>query len=104
MSDQPQKPAPQRPGPIQLDIGEAEAQGIYANVAVISHSPAEIVLDFARILPGIPKAKVHARVVMTPFHAKALHRALGENLEKFEKAHGKIPTGGGGEPGKPIGF
>jgi hypothetical protein len=98
------KPQPPRPGSIQLNISEAEAQGIYANIAVISHSGAEIILDFARILPGVPKAKVHARIVMTPYHAKALHRALGDNLNKFEKKFGAIRTGDGTDDSSPIGF
>ena len=99
------KPAPPPAGPrnIQLELGQAEGQGTYANLAVISQSAAEIVIDFARVVPGVPKAKVYSRVLMTPFHAKALHRALGDNLEKFEAAHGviKLPTDG---DDKSIGF
>ena len=55
-----------------IELGEKEAEGIYSNLAIISHSPAEFVVDFTRILPGVPKARVHARIVMTPQHAKLL--------------------------------
>ena len=62
----------------------------YANFAVITHTPSEMVLDFARVLPNAPSARVHARVVMTMMNAKLLLRALGENLEKFEAQFGEI--------------
>ena len=77
-------------------------EAIYANFAMITHSPSEIVVDFARILPNVPKAKVYARIIMTPAHAKMLHRALEDNLKKFESAHGQIKLPGGEE--KNIGF
>lgn len=70
--------------------GDLEA--VYANFAMITHSPSEMVIDFARILPNVPKAKVYARVIMTPINAKLLHRALGENLSKFEAQFGEIRT------------
>ena len=69
-----------------------ELEAVYANFAMITHSPSEIVIDFARVLPNVPKAKVYARVVMTPMNAKLLHRALGENLSKFESQFGEIKT------------
>lgn len=84
------KPQPQA---MQINIelpGDLEAA--YANFAMITHSPSEIVIDFARILPNVPKAKVYARVIMTPINAKLLHRALGENLTKFEAQFGEIRT------------
>ncbi len=67
----------------------------YANFAVITHSPSEIVVDFAVVMPNVPRAKVNARVVMTPMNAKLLLRALGENLSKFEGQYGeiKLPEG-----------
>ena len=68
----------------------ADLEAIYANFAVITHTPSEVIVDFARILPGAPKSKVHGRVVLTPMNAKLLHRALGQNLEKFEAQHGEI--------------
>jgi hypothetical protein len=82
---------PQQPQPVQLNIElPADLEAIYANFALISHSPSEVILDFARVLPGNPKTRVQARLVMTPLNAKSLHRALGENLEAFEKQHGSI--------------
>lgn len=84
------KPQPQA---MQINIelpGDLEAA--YANFAMITHSTSEIVIDFARILPNVPKAKVYARVIMTPINAKLLHRALGENLAKFEAQFGEIRT------------
>jgi hypothetical protein len=70
----------------------AELEATYTNFAVITHSPSEIIVDFARALPGVPKARVQSRIVMTPMNAKLLHRALGENLAKFEEKHGEIQT------------
>jgi len=86
--------APQPAGqPMQINIElPADLEAIYANFALITHSPSEVILDFARLLPGAPKAKVYARIVMTPMNAKSLHRALGENLENFEKQFGEIKT------------
>ncbi len=75
---------------IQVDLGETEAEGLYSNLSFINHSPSEFIVDFARLLPGTPKAKVYARIVMTPQATKGLHRALGVNLERFEKTHGEI--------------
>jgi len=75
---------------VNIELGEREAEGIYSNLAIITHSNAEFVIDFTRILPGIPKAKVHARVVMTPVHAKLLLNALRENIDKFERKFGEI--------------
>ena len=67
---------------INVELGEKEAEGIYSNLAIISHSPAEFVIDFTRILPGVPRAKVHARIVMTPQHARLLLNALEDNIDK----------------------
>jgi hypothetical protein len=85
---------------INIELGEKEAEGIYSNLAIITHSPAEFIIDFTRVLPGVPKAKVHARVIMTAQHAKLLLRALEDNISKFElkfgeiKIHGQDPSGG----------
>ncbi len=87
---------------INIELGEKEGEGIYSNLAIITHSPAEFVIDFTRVLPGVPKAKVHARIIMTAQHAKLLLRALEDNVRKFEmkfgeiKIHGEIPGGGFG--------
>ena len=79
-----------KPQQINIELGEKEAEGIYSNMAIISHSAAEFVIDFTRILPGVPKAKVHARLIMTPMHAKMLLNALKDNIAKFEHQFGEI--------------
>ena len=88
---------------INIELGEKEAEGIYSNLAIITHSSAEFVIDFTRVLPGVPKAKVHARVITTPQHAKLLLNALRENIEKFEKTFGEIKVQGGPPMGQ-FGF
>ncbi len=88
---------------IKVEVKEPESEGIYSNMALIVHSPQEFVIDFARITPNAPKAKVYARIIMTPAHAKMLHRALEENLKKFESANGQIKLPGGDDQ-KNIGF
>ncbi|MFZ9869958.1 MAG: DUF3467 domain-containing protein [Candidatus Kapaibacteriota bacterium] len=80
----------QQPQQMTIELGEKEAEGIYSNLAIISHSPAEFVVDFTRVLPGVPKARVHARVVMTPQHAKLLMHALADNISKYENQFGEI--------------
>jgi hypothetical protein len=81
-----------KPGrPSVLLEASAELQAIYANLARISHSPADIVMDFAHLLPGEKKTRIAARIVMSPLSAKLLHRALGENLARYEAAFGEIP-------------
>ncbi len=89
---------------INIELGEKEAEGIYSNLAIITHSPAEFVIDFTRVLPGIPKAKVHARIVMTPQHAKMLLNAMHDNIEKFEKKFGEIKLIGEPPGGTILGF
>ena len=90
---------------IKIELGEKEAEGIYANLAMITHSATEMIIDFARVMPGQPKTRVLSRIIMTPMHAKLLHRALTDNLKKFENQFGEIkiqtnqPQGG-----NPIGF
>jgi hypothetical protein len=75
---------------LNIEISEEVADGIYSNLAIITHSNSEFVLDFVRVMPGVPKAKVRARVLLTPQHAKRLMRALVDNLQKFEQVHGVI--------------
>ena len=77
--------------PIQIEL-PADLEATYANFALITHSPSEMIVDFARALPNLPKAKVYTRIIMTPMNAKLLHRALGENLAKYEEKHGEIKT------------
>ncbi len=79
---------------INVELGEKEAEGIYSNLALITHSPAEFVLDFTRMLPGIPKTKVYARIIMTPQHAKSFMTALQDNVGKYEKQFGEIKIHG----------
>jgi hypothetical protein len=84
-------PPPQQPQQQQLQIElPAQLDAAYSNFVLIQHSPSEFILDFARILPNMPTAKVGARVVMTPMHAKLLLRALQENIDKFEAQFGAI--------------
>ncbi|MDR2802612.1 MAG: DUF3467 domain-containing protein [Prevotellaceae bacterium] len=75
---------------INIELKEEVAQGTYANFAVIAHSQSEFVLDFVCILPGMPKAQVKSRILLTPEHAKRLLSALQDNISKYESAHGKI--------------
>ena len=95
----------QQPQQINIELGEKEAEGIYANLAMILHSPTEIIIDFARIMPRMPKSKVLARIIMTPMHAKMLHKALTDNIKKFESQFGEIKMHGSPDKSnKPIGF
>lgn len=83
---------------INIELGEKEAEGIYSNLAIITHSPAEFIIDFTRVVPGVPKAKVYARIITTPQHAKMLLRALQDNVEKFEAKFGEINLEGAPNP------
>ena len=89
---------------ITIDLGEKEAEGVYSNLAIITHSHAEFIMDFARMVPGLPKAKVHARIIMTPQSAKALQRSLAANIERFEATHGEIKLAGQPDADQNIGF
>jgi uncharacterized protein (DUF1778 family) len=90
---------------ININLSEEVAQGIYSNLAVINHSSAEFVLDFIRMMPGMPQAEVKSRVILTPEHAKRFMKALKENIEKYEQVHGEIDsTKGGGGPAMPMNF
>jgi hypothetical protein len=89
MSQHPNPPQPPQPQQLQIEL-PSQLDAVYSNLVVIQHSPSEFILDFARVLPNMPSAKVVARVVMTPMHAKLLLRALQENLDKFEAQYGPI--------------
>lgn len=78
---------------IQVELGEDVAQGIYANLAVIAHSSSEFIIDFIRVLPGIPKANVKSRIILTPENAKRLLFALQDNIVKYEEQFGPIKSG-----------
>lgn len=82
--NQPQQPA------INIEISEEVSEGIYSNLAIISHSNAEFVVDFIRLMPNVPKAKVKSRIIITPQHAKRLLVALKDNVQKYELQFGKI--------------
>lgn len=75
---------------INIELPEEVAEGIYSNLAIISHSQSEFVVDFVRLMPNVPKAKVKARVILTPQHAKRLMFALQDNIKKFEAQFGRI--------------
>lgn len=77
-------------GQLQIELKEEVAQGTYANLAIITHSTSEFVLDFVRILPGMPKAGVQSRIILAPEHAKRLLKALEENIAKYERVCGSI--------------
>jgi len=96
--------AEQQKKQINIELRPEEAEGIYANFALITHTPAEFVVDFVRILPGAKKSRVHARIVMAPQNAKALCKALEDTIKKYEDVHGEIKAAGPKEPGKQIGF
>jgi len=75
---------------INIELSEEVAEGIYSNLAIITHSNSEFVIDFVRVMPGVPKAKVKSRILLTPQHAKRLMAALADNISKFEAIHGTI--------------
>jgi len=75
---------------INIELDEKTAEGIYSNLAIINHSVSEFVVDFISMMPGAPKAKVKSRIILTPQHAKKFLKALGDNVGRFEKAHGTI--------------
>lgn len=77
-------------GQMEIELPEAEAAGTYSNLVMITHSASEFILDFIAVMPGVPKAKVIKRMVLTPDHAKRLANALSENVKKFEEEHGSI--------------
>lgn len=81
---------PMKQGQIEIQLPEEEASGTYSNLVMISHSASEFILDFISVMPGVPKAKVVKRMVLTPDHAKRLSNALAQNVQKFEEEHGDI--------------
>ena len=89
---------------ISIELRESEAEGIYANFAVITHSLAEFVVDFIRVLPGAKKSRVHARIVMAPQNIKAFARVLQDNIARYEERHGEIRQAAKDQSDKQIGF
>jgi hypothetical protein len=80
----------QKKNELNIELDEKVAQGTYSNLAVITHSSSEFILDFIRIMPGLPKAQVQSRIILTPEHAKRLLLALQDNISKFEAKNGQI--------------
>lgn len=92
-------------GQISIELSDEIAQGIYSNLAIITHSAAEFIIDFVRIMPGIPKAQVKSRIILTPEHAKRLMAAIKDNIAKYEAVHGQIKNiEGSGSPVIPMNF
>lgn len=81
---------PDQPNSLNIEISEEIAEGTYANLAIITHSHAEFVVDFVNVMPGTPKSKVKSRIILTPQHAKRLMKALTENILKYESLNGPI--------------
>ena len=78
------------PNQLNIELTEEMAEGVYSNLAIITHSNSEFVIDFVKVMPGVPKAKVKSRIVLTPQHAKRLLSALADNISKYESVHGTI--------------
>jgi len=95
---------PKNQSQISIELNEEIAQGTYSNLAVITHSASEFVVDFIRIMPGIPKAQVKSRIILTPEHAKRLVAALQDNISKYEAVHGTIKEVKGSVPTIPMTF
>jgi len=90
MADDQQDKKVNNPNQINIELSEEVAEGVYANLAMVAHSNSEFVIDFIRLMPGVPKAKVKSRIVITPEHAKRLLTALNDNIQKYEDAFGPI--------------
>ncbi|MBC7588067.1 MAG: DUF3467 domain-containing protein [Chitinophagaceae bacterium] len=75
---------------LNIEITEEVAEGTYANLAIITHSHSEFVIDFVNVMPGTPKSKVKSRIIFTPMHAKRFMKAMAENIDRYETAHGSI--------------
>lgn len=93
------KPQQQR---INIELDQNRAEGTYSNFVLVGHTPSELVLDFARMMPGMQKAKVFSRIIMTPPHAKMLLKSLEDNIKKYENQYGEIKLHG--HESKNIGF
>ncbi len=87
---------------LNIELSEDVAEGIYSNLVMLAHSSEEFILDFIRVMPGVPKARVKSRIIVTPQHARRLLRALADNIERYERAHGEIEESQ--SPGPPIHF
>ena len=83
---------------LNIEINDEVSQGTYSNLAIITHSPNEFIVDFAQLMPGTPKAKMRSREILNPVNAKRLYKALAENIAKYEQQFGTISDGGGIAP------
>lgn len=88
---------PKNQNQINIELSDEVAEGVYSNLAVIKHSNSEFIIDFIKMMPDVPKAKVKSRIILTPQHAKRLYRALKENIAKFEAVHGQVKEQEGGD-------
>jgi hypothetical protein len=95
---------PKPPSQLSIELNEEIAQGTYSNLAVITHSASEFVIDFIRIMPGVPKAQVKSRIILTPEHTKRLMAALKDNISKYEAVHGPVKDVQGSGPVLPLTF
>ena len=93
-----------KPNQINIELSEEVAEGVYSNLAMVAHSNSEFVIDFIRLMPGVPKAKVKSRIIVTPEHAKRLLQALNDNIQKYEKAFGSIKQADEDPPKFPMNF
>ncbi|MBR5324241.1 MAG: DUF3467 domain-containing protein [Muribaculaceae bacterium] len=87
---------------LEIELSPEVAEGVYSNLAIIAHSSSEFIIDFARIMPGVNKANVKSRIILTPEHAKRLLFALQENVARFEGQNGKIALNGQGGTATPF--
>ena len=104
MSDQSNNDDNKNKNQLNINLSEEVAQGIYSNLAVINHSSSEFIIDYIRVMPGVPKADVKSRVILTPEHAKRFLKALQDNVEKYEQMYGEIDTNKGGGGSMPMNF
>ena len=98
MSQDADNPKKEQQPQLNIELTEDVAEGTYSNLVMIAHSPEEFILDFIRVMPGVPKARVKSRIVVTPQHAKRLLGALEENISRYEASFGPIGEGGGAQP------
>jgi len=87
---------------LNIELSDELAEGVYSNLVMIAHSPEEFILDFIRVVPGVPKARVKSRIIITPQHARRLVAALTDNIDRYERTHGEIIERT--PPGQPIQF
>jgi len=87
---EPKNEEPRQANQLNIELSEEIAEGVYSNLVMLAHSSEEFILDFIRVMPGVPKARVKSRIIVTPQHAKRLLHALAENIDRYERSHGEI--------------